>query len=107
MKFQEISEAGFEKEVLRSELPVIVEFGASWCVPCKRVEPTLAELAEEEWQGVRLVKLDVDECVNITMQYGIMGVPTVILFVAGEPVEQLSGNLPRHRFMNKFSPHLE
>jgi thioredoxin 1 len=105
--FVDLQTSEFEKIVLKSPHPVIVEFGAPWCIPCKRVEPLLIELQEREWGGkVELVKVNVDEAIDLTMQYHVMGVPTVILFVKGEPVAQLSGNQPRKRFVEKFSPFL-
>jgi len=102
-----IEEKDFVDTVLGSDLPVIVEFGAEWCVPCKRIEPILTDLVEKEWAGrVKLVKLDVDECVNLTMQYQVMGVPTIFLFVKGEGIERLTGAQSRKRFIEKFSAHI-
>ena len=69
--------------------PVLVDFGAEWCHPCKQLDPIVEELAEE-WDGrVKVCKLDIDANLNTTMSLGIMGVPTLILFIDGEPVEQI------------------
>jgi thioredoxin 1 len=104
--FFEVNESNFEKEVLKSEQPVVLEFGASWCVPCKRLEPILKQL-EQEWKGrVRFAKLDVDESVNLTMKYQVMSVPTVILFSRGEALQRLSGLQTRDKLIEKLSPHL-
>ena len=105
-KFIEISESEFEPQVLRSELPVIVEFGAEWCAPCKRMEPMMEEIALE-WQGqVKLVKIDVDNSVNLTMRYHVMGVPTIILFKNGEPQERLTGAQSRKKLQSKLGQHI-
>jgi len=100
------SDSTFEADVLQSSQPVVVEFGAEWCHPCKQLEPIVEELALE-WQGrVRVLKLDIDQNVATTMKYGIMGVPTLILFVAGEAKERLSGYQPKRKILEKLSPSL-
>jgi thioredoxin 1 len=104
--FIHVNEADFDKEILKSELPVVVEFGAVWCQPCKQLEPVLAKLGQE-WAGkTRIAKVDVDEAVNLTMQMQIMGVPTVILFVKGKAVARFSGFQPRERIIEKLGPYL-
>ncbi len=104
--FFEITEDNFETEVKKSALPVLLEFGAPWCQPCKRLEPILTQLAAE-WQGkVRLCKVDVDVSPNLAMQYQVMGVPTVILFRQGQVLERVSGLQTRDRLVDKFLPHL-
>jgi thioredoxin 1 len=101
-----LSESAFETEVLKSTLPVMVDFTASWCGPCKMLEPVVKQLSEE-WNGrVKVVKLDVDDNSNIAMQYGVMGVPTLILFVKGNPVQRLSGYQPKDRIISKFSSYI-
>jgi thioredoxin 1 len=102
----ELTDETFETEVLQSELPVLVDFGAEWCHPCKQLDPIIEELAED-WGGqVKVGKLDIDVNVETTMRFGVMGVPTLILFVGGEPAERLSGFTPKKRIIAKFSPHL-
>lgn len=104
--FVNINDASFEQEVLRSNMPVLVEFGAEWCGPCRQIEPILEQLAGE-WKGkVRLAKVDVDESVKTVMQYQVMGVPTLILFVSGEACQRVSGSQPRERLVEKFSPYI-
>lgn len=104
--FLQISEASFEQDVLKSSLPVVVEFGAVWCRPCKQLEPVLEKLGQE-WTGkARLAKVDVDESANLAMQFQIMGVPTVILFAGGKPVARFSGYQDRQRIIEKLQPHL-
>jgi thioredoxin 1 len=104
--FEGVTEATFEASVLKSALPVVVEFGAPWCVPCKRLEPILIELGQLWGAKAKLVQLNVDECVDLTVQYGVMSVPTVILFVAGQPVEQLSGLQSRQRLLEKLGHYI-
>jgi thioredoxin len=100
------SDSTFDADVLQSELPVLVDFGAEWCHPCKRLEPVVEELASD-WQGkVRVLKLDIDRNVDTTMKYGVMGVPTLILFVAGEAKERVSGYQPKHKILEKLASSL-
>lgn len=106
-KFLEIQESEFDHLVMHSDLPVIVEFGAEWCAPCKRIEPMLEEMAQDEWQGkVQLVKIDVDISVDLTMRYNVMGVPTIILFKDGVPLERLTGAQNRKKLHSKLGQHI-
>jgi len=101
-----LSEATFQSEVIDSEMPVLVDFTAVWCGPCKMLDPIVKQLAQD-WEGkVKVVKLDVDDNPQMTIDYNIMGVPTLILFKGGKPVERLSGYQPKDRLVKKFSPHL-
>lgn len=105
-EFVSINEQNFQHEVLESDLPVLLEFGAVWCAPCKRLEPILLQLGKE-WAGkVRIAKLDVDESVDLTMQFQIMSVPTLLLFVNGRAHERITGLQQRDRLVEKFGPHL-
>lgn len=105
--FVDINDSSFDHEVLKSQTPVLVEFGADWCGPCRQMEPVLEQLAAADWNGkVRLVKVDVDQCVNTTMQFQVMSVPTLILFVNGEARQRVSGKQPRDRLVEKFSPFI-
>ena len=103
----ELTDESFEQEVKGSELPVLVDFGAEWCHPCKQLDPIVEDLAEE-WKGkVNVFHLDIDEHTDSTMEYGVMGVPTLILFKDGEPMERMTGFVPREKIVEKLSPHLE
>jgi thioredoxin 1 len=100
-----VNEDTFQSEVLDSSMPVVVEFTAVWCGPCKTLEPVVKQLADE-WAGkAKIVKLDVDHDVNVTMQYGVMGVPTLMLFVSGKESQRLTGYQPKDRIVAKFKPH--
>jgi thioredoxin 1 len=100
------SDGTFEKDVLQSPRPVLVEFGAEWCHPCRQLEPILAELAGE-WKGkVDLYEIDVDANSATTVRFGILGVPTLVLFVGGVDVERLTGYHPKGRIVDRLSPHL-
>lgn len=104
--FVTINDTSFDHEVLRSNVPVLVEFGAVWCGPCRQLEPVLEQLATE-WNGkVRLAKIDVDESVNTAMQFQVMSLPTLILFVNGEARQRLSGKQPRDKLVEKFAPFI-
>lgn len=101
-----LNEAAFESEVLKSTIPVMVDFTATWCGPCKMLEPVITQLSQD-WDGkVKFVKLDVDDNSNLAAQYGVMGVPTLILFVNGDPVQRLSGYQPKERIISKFSSYI-
>jgi thioredoxin 1 len=102
----EINEDAFENEVLQAETPVVVDFSAVWCGPCKMLEPVVKELASD-WTGqVKFVKVDVDHNPSIAMNYQVMGVPTLMLFKGGEVQERLSGYMPKNKIVSKLSPHL-
>lgn len=104
--FKNINDATFDKEVLKSPVPVLVEFGAEWCGPCRQMEPVLEKLAGSWDTKISLARVDVDESVNLTMQFQVMSVPTLILFIQGEARQRVSGNQPLDRLVEKFSPYL-
>jgi thioredoxin len=96
--------AEFEREVLASPIPVIVDFWAPWCKPCDAIEPHLRALAED-WDGrARLVCVNVDEEISLSGRYGVLSLPTVILFSQGEPKATVHGAQPRSRFEREFGP---
>ena len=85
----------FESEVLRSELPVLVDFWATWCGPCRMLAPTIAAIAEEKAGVVKVCKLDVDEVPSIAAKYGISSIPTLMVFVNGRVVKTSVGVQPK------------
>lgn len=102
-----VTDETFTDEVVNSQGPVLLDFGAEWCHPCKQLDPIVEELAEE-WKGkVKVLALDIDSNMETTMHYGVMGVPTLMLFINGEPVERMSGYVPKKRILDKLGPHLD
>jgi thioredoxin 1 len=101
-----VSEDNFKSEVLDSSLPVMVDFTAVWCGPCKMVDPIVTQLAGE-WNGkVKVFKCDADQNPNILMQYGIMGIPTIMMFKGGQMVERTTGYQPKDKLVNKMGQHI-
>ena len=96
----------FEAQVLESPVPVIVDFWAPWCRPCDAIEPHLVELAGEWGERVRLVRVNVDEEAGLSVRYGVLSLPTVILFSKGDPKATVYGAQSRDRFERAFTPHL-
>jgi thioredoxin 1 len=92
--------------VLDSDLPVLVDFWAEWCSPCKMIEPHVLALAAEYTGQLRVGRLDADANPNTMFEYGIMGIPTLILFKGGQPVERLTGYMPKDRIAGKLQQHL-
>jgi len=86
-----VTEATFEQEVLKSETPVIVDFWAEWCGPCHAVAPVLDKIVEERKDAVKLVKVNIDEEQGLSLKYGVMSIPTMILFKDGKPVKRIVG----------------
>jgi thioredoxin 1 len=101
-----VTDATFDDEVLRSEIPVLLEFTAPWCRPCRTIEPILEELSVEHEGRLRLVALDVDDNLAVPSRYGVLTVPTVMLFVGGEPQVTLLGANPKRRYAEAVAPHL-
>jgi thioredoxin 1 len=98
-------EGTFQTEVLDSNEPVLVDFSAVWCQPCKMLDPVVKQLAGE-WDGkVKVVKIDADENQNLVMQYGVMGIPTLLFMKNGEVKERVTGYLPKEKLIAKFGPH--
>ena len=93
------NEENFEAEVLKSEVPVLVDFTATWCGPCRQLAPIVEKLADEFEGKVKVGKLDIDESPNVTSKYGIRSVPTVLVFQGGEKQAQLVGLTSRDRLV--------
>lgn len=103
----EINQDNFETWVLKADLPILIEFGAEWCAPCKRLEPELQKL-ESEWSGkINLGHINVDQDPDLAMTYNVMGVPTVILVKGGEVVERMTGFKPLPKLKEIFGKHLD
>lgn len=103
---QAVTAEDFEKEVLQSEIPVLVDFWAEWCGPCRALAPTVDDIANETAGKLKVVKLDTDKAPSVAAKYGIMSIPTLIIFKKGDVVEQLVGMMPKQKIMEKVTPHL-
>ena len=95
MAAKAVTDATFVTEVLQSNKPVLVDFWAEWCAPCRKVEPLLAEIETELGDKVEFVKLNIDENPETAMAYRIMSVPTLTIFKGGEPVQSVAGAKPK------------
>jgi thioredoxin 1 len=91
----DVTEATFEQEVLKSETPVLVDFWAEWCGPCHAVSPVLEKIAEERQGELKLVKVNIDNDQALSLRYGVMSIPTMILFKDGEPAAAAVGAQPK------------
>ncbi|WP_443737401.1 thioredoxin [Treponema sp.] len=95
-----LTKGNFEDEVLKSELPVLVDFWASWCGPCKMLAPTVAQIAEEYSGKIKVGKVNVDEEESLSREYGIVSIPTVILFKNGKPEKTSIGLVPKETLVS-------
>lgn len=102
----EITDADFQQVVLDSALPVLVDLWAAWCGPCRMVTPVVEQLADDYAGRLKVGKLDVDSNPTTPGQYGVQGIPTVILFKGGEEVARLVGARPKAQFVSMIEPHL-
>lgn len=99
----EVTDSNFEQEVINSDIPVVVDFWAIWCGPCKMIAPIMEEFASEYDGKVKITKLDVDNNPNVAVKYGIRSIPTVLLFKDGKIIEQIIGAYPKSYFQDKIS----
>jgi thioredoxin 1 len=101
------TDAAFADDVLASATPVLVDFTATWCAPCRMLAPVLEQIASDEAARLRVVSIDVDANPATTQNYQIRSMPTLALFVAGEVVAQFVGAKPRTAIMRELEPHLQ
>ena len=101
-----ITDASFETDVIQASRPVLVDFWATWCTPCLMIAPILEEIASAYADQVTVAKLDVDTNPATPPKFGVMGIPTLILFKNGKAVERIMGYMPKDRLLSKLTPHL-
>jgi len=101
-----VDDSNFQGEVLQSDKPVLVDFWAIWCGPCKMIAPTIEELAKEYDGKLKVTKMDVDANPKTAMQYGIRSIPTLLIFKGGQVVEQIVGAVSKRHLIDKVTSHL-
>jgi thioredoxin 1 len=106
MKPIEITDINFQTEVLESNVPVLVDFWAVWCGPCKMIAPVVEEIAGEYQGKLKVGKMDVDNNPETAMKFGIRSIPTIMVFKGGKVVEQIIGAMPKRNLLDKLTPHL-
>lgn len=98
----DITDENFQEEVLKSDIPVLVDFWADWCQPCKMIAPSVAEIAEEYEGKIKVGKLDVDTNDKIPGSLGIRGIPALLIFSEGKPIDQIIGAVPKSIIQKKI-----
>ena len=101
-----LTDSTFSEEVVASDVPVLVDFWAEWCTPCKMIAPILEEISAENEGKIRIAKIDVDANPALARQFDVMSIPTLILFKNGREAERLVGYMPKERILAKLEPHL-
>ena len=102
----EVTDQTFEDVVLKAKLPTVVDFWAVWCGPCKMIAPVLEEISQEYDGQLQVAKLDVDHNNDSAFKYGVMSIPTLILFKDGQPAERIVGFMPKEKLLQRIKPHL-
>ena len=101
--YVDVTDSNFEQEVLKSDVPVLVDFWAEWCAPCRVIAPLIDELSQQYSGKIKVVKMDVDQNPQSSMNYGIRSIPTLLFFKNGQPVDQLLGAVPKNQIEDKLT----
>jgi thioredoxin 1 len=101
-----VTDSTFEEEVINSDIPVIVDFWAEWCAPCRLIAPLVDDIGKEYAGKVKVCKLDVDSNPQTSMKYGIRSIPTLLIFKGGQPIETIIGAVPKEMILSKIEPLL-
>ena len=102
----DVTDGDFQTTVLEADAPVLVDFWAEWCVPCHMVSPVVEEIGAEKAEVLRVAKLNIDDNPEVTRKYGVMSIPSLILFVAGEEVARVVGARGKDALLKELDPHL-
>jgi thioredoxin 1 len=105
-KPQAVSDQNFETEVIKSDTPVLVDFWAAWCGPCRMVAPVLEEIATEQGEKMKIAKLDVDANPITAGRFGVRSIPTMILFKNGREAQRVVGYMPKEKLLQQIQPHI-
>ena len=105
-KIVTLSDATFDEHVKGSDVPVLVDFWAEWCGPCKMISPVLEEIAEEQAGKIQIGKLNIDDNLDVTRRFDVMSIPTLILFKDGEPQVRLIGAKPKGQLLQEIAEYL-
>lgn len=101
-----LTDTTFDEVIASSDVPVLVDFWAEWCGPCKVIAPILAEIAAEQDGRLQIAKLNIDENLDVTRRFEVMSIPTLVLFKDGQPVQRLIGAKPKGQLLQEISTHL-